>query len=254
MKKRLFCMLFAVILLLVLAPAASAAGQANVVDRAALLTEGEETALSERAASLREAYQMDIVLVTVPSLEGKTPARYADDFYDENGYGWGEDASGILFLLSMEGRDWYISTCGAGIDVLTDRGIHQVANDCLPYFGEGDYARGFGAFLDALVPYLDRWKEGEKAPSLLSLMFPCMIFGLAAAAVTVGVMRASMNTKRRQNAAAAYLQKGSFRFSCRQDLFLYSRVSKTRRESSSGGTSTHRSASGRTHGGGGGKF
>ena len=52
--------------------------------------------------------------------------------------------------------------------------------------------------------------------------------------------------------------KGSWKLTQHRDLFLYSNVSKVRKQdppkNSGGGSSVHRSTSGRSHGGGGGKF
>ena len=59
-----------------------------------------------------ERQSCDVIVVTVASLDGKTAESYADDYFDFNGYGLGQDRDGILLLLSMEDRDWAISTHG----------------------------------------------------------------------------------------------------------------------------------------------
>ncbi|MDO5399807.1 MAG: TPM domain-containing protein [Eubacteriales bacterium] len=276
--KRLFSSIFlAVLVLMALAPAARAAEAPLVVDNGALLTAREESALAEKAASLREAYGMDLVIVTAASLNGKTPEAYADDYYDENGY----QDDGILFLLSMEERDWYISTCGSGIYALTDYGIQQLGETILPDLADGRYYEAFDRYLDTLASYLDAFRAGTPIDGEADLsgdfytgtreetvhsvrrsspgrvLLTSLPIGLIAALVTVLSMRYTMNTKRRQTAAAAYMKDGSFHLRRCQDLFLYSNVSKTRRQESSGssgGSSVHRSSSGRSHGGGGGKF
>lgn len=46
-----------------------------------------------------------MIIVTVDSLNGKTVEEYADDYYDDNGYGYGENNSGILFLVAMDDRE-----------------------------------------------------------------------------------------------------------------------------------------------------
>ena len=53
-----------------------------------------------------------------------------------------------------------------------------------------------------------------------------------------------------------YVREGSMSMKTVKDIFLYRNVSKTAKpkETSSSGSSTHVSSSGRTHGGGGGKF
>lgn len=281
MKRTLLSLLLAVTLLFSLPMTVFAAERDFVIDEADLLTDSEEQSLSETAAALAEAYGMDIVILTNESLGGKTPEQYADDYYDSHGY----DDNGILYLLSMEERDWYISTCGTGILALTDYGIQKVGEGMLTYLGQGKYYKAFEKYLSSLDFYLESYQKGSpidgradtsgdyytgtrekvvhyKDRSFGNLLFRALwqslILGIAAAAVTVAIMRSTMNTKKKQPAASAYLKEGSFRVRQHRDLFLYSRVTKTRRQESSsssgGGSSVHRSSSGRSHGGGGGKF
>ena len=73
---------------------------------------------------------------------------YADDFYDYNGYGYGDSRDGILLLISMEERDWRISTCGYGITVFTDAGQEYISDKFLPYLSDGDYSEAFTKYAD----------------------------------------------------------------------------------------------------------
>ncbi|MDO4649296.1 MAG: TPM domain-containing protein, partial [Eubacteriales bacterium] len=84
----------------------------HVVDDGNLISAEVEAELESRMEEISEEYQMDVVLVTTDSLYGKTAEAYADDYFDENGYGYGASYDGILFLISMEDRDWAISTTG----------------------------------------------------------------------------------------------------------------------------------------------
>lgn len=281
MKRKLFSLLLGVLLLAALAmPGFAVSENPMVVDNAGLFSDTERKALEEKAQALRETYEMDVVILTVDRLDGKTPQDYADDYYDDHGYGYGDEYSGMLFLLSMEERDWYISTCGDAVYALTDYGIQQLGEAALPDLSSGNYYDAFDAYLDALPSFLDAYQSGhpidgyadysgeyyhgdqeevvhykeKRSPNLLI----SAVIGLIAAGATVGVMAAAMNSKRPQRSASGYLKAGSFHLSRHQDLFLYSNVSKTRRPepsgNSGGGSSVHRSSSGRSHGGGGGKF
>ncbi len=281
MKQKMLCLLLCLLLLSTL-PLTVLADEIPplVVDNAGLMMQAEVEILRENALEMRRTYHMDIIILTVDNLGGKRPQDYADDFYDED-YGYGNNYSGILFLLSMEERDWYISTYGDGIYALTDYGIQATAAKALPYLSRGDYFGGFAAWQNALVPYLDAFQAGtpidgyaddsgdyyhgdqeetiyyeeDTSPSILL----SLIIGLAAGGITIAVMRMGMNTKRPQHSAADYLKPGSYHLRTHQDLFLYSNVTKTARpkntgSSGGGGSSVHRSSSGRRHGGGGGKF
>ena len=64
--------------------------------------------------------EFDLVIVTTESTGGKSSQDYADDFYDYNGYGWGDNYDGALLLINMEYREWHISTTGYGMDAITN--------------------------------------------------------------------------------------------------------------------------------------
>ena len=280
MKRKLICVFLSILLLISLGITASAEETLWwVIDNADLLDTAEESAHEETIRLLREQYNMDVVILTVNSLDGKTPQDYADDYYDTYGYGCGEEKSGLLLLISMENRDWYISTCGNAIYALTDYGIQQLGEELVSGFGIS-YDAGFRLFLNALPEYFEAYENGapidgyadysgdyyhgdqeevvyyeeEFTPSV-TLSF---ILGLIVAGISVLVMRMGMNTKRPKHSAAGYMEENSFHMRQQQDLFLYSNVSKVRREenkpSGGGGSSVHRSSGGNRHGGGGGKF
>lgn len=279
MKRKILSFLLVLLLTICLPLHTSAAAISMVVDSAELLTDQEQIALEGTAQTLRDTYEMDVVIVTIDNLESKTAQQYADDFFDNGGYGYGESRNGILFLLAMEEREWYISTCGDAIYTITDYGIQQLGEAAVWYLSEGEYYEAFQAYLDALPLYLEAYRQGspidghadysgdyyhgeresvvyyeeEYTPSI----FLSLVIGVIVAAVVILIMRASMNTKRQQHGASGYMKAGSFHLRGRQDLFLYSNVSKVRRQqnnSSGGGSSVHRSSGGRSHGGGGGRF
>ena len=59
----------------------------------------EEEELEARLDEISEREQVDVIIVTTNSLEGKTAQAYADDYFIDHGYGQGEDGDGILFLV-----------------------------------------------------------------------------------------------------------------------------------------------------------
>lgn len=280
MKRKLITVLICIFLLhssVVFASASTSLPM--VVDTAQLLTYDEISFLEDTAQGLRAEYEMDVVILTVDNLGERSIQDYADDYFDDNGYGYGESYNGVLFLLSMEEREWYISTCGDAVYAITDYGVQQLGDTAVGYLSAGRYYDGFLAYLNALEDYLIAYQAGnpvdgyadysenyyhgdrqetvyygeDSSPNLLL----SLIIGVIVAVITIGVMRASMNTKRKQHGASVYMQPGSYHLRTHQDLFLYSNVTKTRRQEnkpSGGGSSVHRSSGGRRHGGGGGKF
>lgn len=234
----------------------------RVVDEAQLLTAAQVSALEETAASLRSEYDIDVVILTVDSLGFKSATEYADDYFDQNNYGVGSRRSGVLFLLSMEDRDWAISTCGNAIKALTDYGQEQLFESISDELAQNDYYGALSHYISELDRYFEAYAAGnpidrQVSRSLLPFVLAGVVLGLIVAAVVVWAMQRSLNTARAQSSAWDYVTPGSFDLKGQQDIYLYSTTTRVRRpepESSSGGSSTHHSSSGTTHGGSSGKF
>ena len=244
MKKTITYLLLCLLLLTVLVlPVSAKSGQ--VLDYAVLMSTDEAVSLADHFSDFRNSYGLDIVILTVPNLMNTPIDAFADDFYDNNGYG--ED--GLLFLLDIDSRQWYISTSGRASDMLSDGELEKIGEKVVPYFSKGQYYEGFDHFLDILPGYLDIDKEGG-INLLLSLFAGAGIAGIA-----LLVMRSTMNSKNPQRSAAAYTVENSYHLRQHLDLFLYSNVTKRAKpKNDSSDSSTHRSSSGRTHGGRGGSF
>ena len=94
----------------------------RLVDDADLLASEEEQDLLAKLNEISERQAVDVVVVTVDSLDGKTSEAFADDYFDYNGYGIGTDRDGIIFVISMGERQMAMSTRGFGIPAFTDAG------------------------------------------------------------------------------------------------------------------------------------
>lgn len=292
--KKLLILTLCLILFVGLFPPASASDPPKIVDKYDLLTTNQEKDLEAKAREIADEYDMDVVIVIVWSLDGKTAEAFADDYFDYNGYGIGKDYSGTLFLLSMEYRDWAISTCGDSIYALTDYGIELLFESCKGYLSNENYYKAFDVYLDQLDVFYRAYENGnpidgyhnsdvddyiiydpnnsdgtvyyKEKPAfidIIRMIVVGVVAGLIIGGLTLLGLRANMNTFKPQRNASSYIPAGSFHLTQRRDVFLYSNVSKVRRQSSSssgsshrsgGGSSTHRSSSGRRHGGRSGKF
>lgn len=237
------------LLLLLALPMAASAANPYVVDDAGLLTSAEIAQLEERSAQFYIDTGMELVIVTAESLDGKTAMAYADDYFDAN---YGEN--GILLLIAMQEREWHISTTGTAIEAFNEVDLMGMEDGIMKYLPDGKYFKTFDRFQSDAEYY---WNNEEISDFEASLVIGLPV-GLVVALIAILIMRGTMNTKTSQRAAAEYQVDGSFNLRKHQDLFLYSRVTKTAKpkdtDSGSSGSSVHTSSSGRSHGGRGGKF
>lgn len=241
----------------------------RLMDEAGLLSSDEAAEIKAMLDEISERQKFDVVIATVNSLSGKTPMEYADDLYDYSGFGFGANKDGVLFLISMEERDWYISTTGYGIVAITDAGREYIADKFKSYLSDGDYAEAFKIYANEVDRFVTNAVETGKPYDVdnlphdpLSLIWIpiSLVVGLIIAAGVVGSMKSKLRSVNFAAAADSYVKPGSLNVRESRDMFLYTTVSRTAKpkdsdsSGSSGGSSTHTSSSGTTHGGGGGKF
>lgn len=222
----------------------------RVFDMADLFTKEEKIDLEESVAEHRESTNLDIVIVTINDAEGKSSRDYADDFYDDNGYGVGEDHSGVLLLIDMDNRMAYMSTTGRAIQIFSDDEIQGITDRVASCLGDGEYAEGAQVFLNEV--------ESEVNPNILGMVLVCLIIGAACGAIAVGIV---WHRYTRGYKADQYdLRDNSYtQLVGREDVFLHKHVTSRTISSGNGGGgggggSTHTSSSGTSHGGGGSHF
>lgn len=260
----------------------------RLFDEAGLMTSEEAGDLEEQIARCRKKTGMDVAVVTAYNDGSHTAREYADDFYDQNGLGTGRKASGVLFLIYMDspgsyGGESYVSTTGNMIRILTDQRIERIQDDVADSLGNLDYAGAAAEFLKDVEYYVDRgiqrgqynydtetgeisiyrsirWYEG---------MFAFLVSAGVAGSVCLGVKRQysmEQTERERANSLLAYRAEAKFAFGDSGDNLIRKFVTSapiprpTQNHSSggsgrsSGRSSTHRSSSGRSHGGGGRRF
>ncbi len=272
--------------LMVLLPSLALAGDA-VTDECNLFSVTETAQMEEVIERIRNTYQMDAAVLTsrrVPdnrssSSEDKTMA-FADDYYDQNGYGLGGDGAGVLYLIDMNNRVLYISTKGVMIDYINDNRLEKLLDTAYEWAAMGQYGQSAIQVLLQLEKILGQGIEegsfryddvtGERLTGLYNkLTNGELLFAAALGAAAMAIMYFSV-------AAHYALKRSTYRFnrdtqslvSFRKDekTFLREHVTKThipqgggggggRSGGSSGrGSGVHRSSSGGFHGGGGRHF
>lgn len=267
--KRMISLLSIVWILSLSVLAVSAEGAVRVVDGAGLLTETEEANLLQTLNEISERQQFDVVVVTTTSLNGKDITAYTEDFYDEHDYGYGATYDGVVLLVDMGTRQWKIVTTGFGITAFTDAGIDYIADEFVPYLSSGDYYQAFSIYAEMCDEFVEQANEGtaydvsnmpKEAFPVVSRAGIAALIGIVAGVVGATLLKGQMKSVKWQKNAGRYATAGGLRLHTQKDRFLYVHTDRERlpepktQNHSRGGSSIHTGSSGRSHGGGGGRF
>lgn len=239
----------------------------RLVDEANLLSESEYNNLLKRLDDLSEKYWCDIAIVTVNDIGFKTPMDFADDYYDYNGYGYGPDDDGMLFLLSMADRDWWMTTHAYGRYVFSNEGLDYIFDRIKDPLGNNDFNAAFNQFVDECEVFLNKARNENEAYNVQAVadakgrMYTMPVTGalgavLGGKGVTDG-MRRKLKSVKLQPSAVNYIAGGAQLVTNGREHLVDRRVNYIaipKKSSSSGGGGSHTSSSGRSHGGSGGKF
>lgn len=231
-----------------------------LVDEAGVLQPEVFAKIEKRLKTVSQKSGSDAVVVIVSDAGGKSPQDYADDYFDYNDYGQGSEKEGSLLLIvtgdgTQGSRYAHISTHGEKtISTLTDNSIEKLL-DSLIYGGlkENNYAKGIESYLKALA------RKFYNSLSLMEILISLGIAVISFAFKFLGTQRKYKNKEAFAFAPFYDIKKNSLvSFETVDDVFLstntVSHVIKSNSGGDSGGSSTHTSSSGRTHGGGGRSF
>ncbi|MDR0472060.1 MAG: TPM domain-containing protein [Treponema sp.] len=233
--------------------------QRRVVDNAGLLNNGEIAALEEIAKNIAANYNFDLVILTVKDIGSASPEDYADDYFDYNGYGLGEDRDGCLFLQVTGSRDICFSTSGRGIKILTAAAYDKLDSAVDSYLKNEDPSGAYRAFFDTWEMFLALNLKGKNYNFFyrynIILVAIAWVISLLIGIVVVQSWKKQMDTVLVKEQADSFIIPGSLAFTQQTDSFLFSTVTKIARpKSTSLGNVTHTGSSGRKHGGGGRKY
>lgn len=270
--KRLLALIAALLLLPCIALASS-----RVIDDAGLFSESEIAQMEELIASMREAYQMDVVVLTSEDAGYKDSQDFADLYYENHGYGIGDDDAGLLYLIDMRNRVPCISTTGTMADYITDSRLEELFDCSYDQLKAGQYGQSTLTLLRKLESFLRAGRQegsfryDRETGKRLSGVYNPLTGGETLAALAAGLAVAFILYK---SITARYsLKGGTYRYnlaangSCRltrnDETFLRQSVSVVRHDtnpggsggghSGGGGSAMHTSSSGTSHGGGVGK-
>ncbi len=242
----------------------------RVVDLAGVLSESDYSKLNSLADSISDQYKCDVAAVFVKSTDGKDIQSFADDFYDYNGYGYGDSDNGIMLVIAVGDREFATTTHGYGVSAVTDNAVDYLEESFVDDLSANNWANAAIDFISASgeILYNAAYERQSGAETEAAELNPIelipinIVIGLAIGFIAVAIMKSKHKSVVKKTEASNYLRDGSFKLTYSNDRFIHSQVNRVKKpepqtrstDLSGGGTTTHISSSGRTHGGRSGKF
>ena len=237
----------------------------RVVDNAGVFSSAEYERLSKQLASMRQELGMDFVVLTDTTYHGIGYIKYATDFYDMNGYGLGDDYSGVIFFLCFEPGDRGFEAYGTGKaeKYMTEKNVDKMSDKVYDYFVNGNYAQGVEKYFSQVRTLIKKGRLPLSGAQIATLIIIPSFIGLIGGGISLASAKGSMRTVTKATSAAEYLNPISFRVNNSDDRLLNTDVSKTYIDTSSssgsrsGGSSYHsgyHSSGGHSFSGGGRRF
>jgi uncharacterized protein len=136
------CLVWAVLLLVSLAfgePVASLKPTDCVNDFAGVLSASVQDQLKQMCRQVLDKAQASVVIVTVKSTDGEDIFNYSVDLYQQWGIGQKGKDRGVLILLAVQDRKYYVNV-GYGLEpILPDGKVGGFGREAVPYLQRGDY-------------------------------------------------------------------------------------------------------------------
>jgi len=123
-----------------------------VNDNAGMMSQSTRSEIEQKLKAFEDSDSTQVVILTIPSLEGEVLEEYSMKVAQQNGIGQKGKDNGVLFLVAKEERKIRIEV-GYGLegkltDLMTGRIIDYIIT---PNFKSGDMDKGFSAGIDAII-------------------------------------------------------------------------------------------------------
>ena len=137
--------------------------ETSVYDGANVLSSAEKNTLTQKLVRYADTTSTQIVIATIPTLNGEHIGTYANEWAHEWGIGQEGKDNGFLVLLSIKDRQIFIAT-GYGVEeYMTDAQSKTIIDQViLPEFRSGSYYEGLDKGTTAIMQVMNGTFEANQ--------------------------------------------------------------------------------------------
>ncbi len=194
--------------------------------------------LEKAAEEFYNDHEIGIYMATVRYSSGDIDYD-ADVYYHKNGFGKGEEKSGIMLYVATFDREYCIYAYGKAMDIFKPNAFDYVEDNVVKYLSETDFNGAFKEFYLSSEHIVSLYEAGTpyKAPfNYVLWAVIAVIVGGIAGIIYVSSLKKSMNTVHFNHRATRYAE--GMNVSVLRDMFLFRTVTRVRKpqNNSSGGS------------------
>ena len=247
MMKRISVLIFLAVLLILPGlraaaespvPAGSSKAGSRIIDMAGVWSAATETEFEQTAARLSEEYETVIVLLSVHVLQDASLgdrvydsiAEFAGDYYLANGFGFGGDNTGMIFVFLKEAGNRQYAFRVAGNESYTEEDAAYVVETLKPYLEGGDYDGAARRYLELARAHEENGRfEGNQTQAESSNFLWTFGLALLVAWAITSSMKRRMRPVQKATAARNYTVRNSFELHRYNEIYLGTTVQRTPR-------------------------
>ena len=136
----------------------------RIADQAHIISDTTEASLQQRLTDLEARTGHQLIIVTVPSLDGKTVEDYSLTLANDWAIGRKDYDDGVLLVVAPTEKRTRIAV-GQGLEcaIPDERAKHIIDETMIPHFKRGDFNAGIEAATAQLVALLDTVPNDTRA-------------------------------------------------------------------------------------------
>ena len=132
----------------------------RVFDNAGLFSDEEIETIEQAIFAFQRQNNLDFAVLTTDDYIGKENWQaIADSFYDAENFGFGRQASGMLYYIDMNQRVPYISTAGEMIVVFDAAAIAKAHDASFSFLADGKYQDAVLRMIKSATEAVETYKK-----------------------------------------------------------------------------------------------
>jgi len=133
----------------------------RMIDNAEVLDPIAKSTISDFLDEISTIHKCDVIVLTVPSMYGKTPSSYGQEYYSYNDFGFNDTDDGVMLTYSVDNKQWSVDVFGNKNEAFNADVIEYLEKQIKSSLRRRKYDAAFTIFADNCYMILSDEAEGQ---------------------------------------------------------------------------------------------